>query len=206
MVARHHVHVIDPNPARRAKIARELYSPSIHAEIYESVEELLSRAPTHGSLLIADQEPADAEESLEELWSQSSYLPVAFYSEDPSPQRIVEAMLSGALDYLEWPFSPETLNRSVRRLQRQGDQAAKAMRRKAEARQLVATLTPRERDVLEGLLDGESNKGIAKKLGLSPRTVEIHRGNMMARLNAQSTSDAVRIGIYAGLGDQPTAG
>lgn len=205
MAARHHVHVIDPNPGRRAKIARELYSPSIHAEIYESVEELLNRAPTHGSLLIADQQPAEAERSLEELWSQSSYLPVAFYSEDPSPQRIVEAMLSGALDYLEWPFSAEALDRSVRRLQRQGDQAAKVMRRKAEACQLVATLTPRERDVLEGLLAGESNKGIAKKLGLSPRTVEIHRGNMMARLNAQSTSDAVRIGIYAGLGDQPPA-
>lgn len=206
MPARHHVHVVDPNPARRARIARELYSPSIHAEIYESVEELLDRAPTHGSLFIADETSADTEESLEELWSQSSYLPVAFYSEDPSPQRIVEAMLSGALDYLEWPFSPETLDRSVTRLQRQGDEAAKAMRRKAEARQLVATLTPRERDVLEGLLEGESNKGIAKKLGLSPRTVEIHRGNMMARLNAQSTSDAVRIGIYAGLGDQPAIG
>jgi two-component system response regulator FixJ len=206
MAARHHVHVVDPNPARRARIARELYSPSIHAEIYESVEELVNRAPTHGSLLIADETPADTEESLEELWSQSSYLPVAFYSEDPSPQRIVEAMLSGALDYLQWPFSPETLDRSVTRLQRQGDEAAKAMRRKAEARQLVATLTPRERDVLEGLLEGESNKGIAKKLGLSPRTVEIHRGNMMARLNAQSTSDAVRIGIYAGLGDQPAIG
>jgi len=205
MVARHHVHVIDPDPARRARIARELYSPSIHAEIYESVEELLSRAPTHGSLLIADQEPADADESLQELWSQSSYLPAAFYSEHPNPQRIVEAMLSGALDYLEWPFSADTLDRSVMRLQRQSDQAARAMRRKAEARQLVATLTPRERDVLEGLLEGESNKGIATKLGLSPRTVEIHRANMMARLNAQSTSDAVRIGIYAGLEDQPVA-
>ncbi len=205
MAARHHVHVIDPDPARRARIARELYSPSIHAEIYESVDELLNRAPTHGSLLIADQDPANAEESLEELWSQNSYLPVAFYSEDPSPQRVVKAMLSGALDYLEWPFSPETLDRSVNRLQRQGDQAARVLRRKAEARQLVATLTPRERDVLEGLLEGDSNKGIAKKLGLSPRTVEIHRGNMMARLNAQSTSDAVRIGIYAGLGDEPSA-
>jgi FixJ family two-component response regulator len=205
MIARHHIHVVDPDAARRAKIARELYSPSIHAEIYESVEELLERAPTHGSLLIADQEPAGAEESLDALRSQSRYLPVAFYSENPSPQQIVQAMLSGALDYLEWPFSAETLDRSVKRLQRQGEQVARVVRRKAEASQLVAALTPRERDVLEGLLEGESNKGIAKKLGLSPRTVEIHRANMMARLNAQSTSDAVRIGIYAGLGDQPTA-
>lgn len=206
MVERHHVHVIDPDAARRAKIARELYSPSIHAEIYESVEELVDRAPTHGSLLIADQDSADPEESIEALWSRNSYLPVAFYSENPSPQKIVKAMLSGALDYLEWPFSAEALDRSVKRLQKQGEQAAKVARRKAEARQLVATLTRRERDVLEGLLEGESNKGIAKKLGLSPRTVEIHRANMMARLNAQSTSDAARIGIYAGLGDMPTAG
>jgi FixJ family two-component response regulator len=206
MVARHHVHVVDPNPARRARIARELYSPSIHAEIYESVEELVSRAPTHGSVLIADEEPADGGESLEELWAQSSYLPAAFYSENPSPQKIVQAMLSGALDYLEWPFCTEALDRSVKRLQRQGELVARVARRKAEASQLVAALTPRERDVLEGLLEGESNKGIAKKLGLSPRTVEIHRANMMARLNAQSTSDAVRIGIYAGLGDQPAAG
>lgn len=206
MVERHHVHVIDPDAARRAKIARELYSPSIHAEIYESVEELVDRAPTHGSLLIADQDSANPEESIEALWSQNSYLPVAFYSENPSPQKIVKAMLSGALDYLEWPFSAEALDRSVKRLQKQGEQAAKVARRKAEARQLVATLTRRERDVLEGLLEGESNKGIAKKLGLSPRTVEIHRANMMARLNAQSTSDAARIGIYAGLGDMPTAG
>lgn len=205
MAVRHHVHVIDRNPARRARIAHELYSPSIHAEIYESVEELLLRAPTQGSLLIADDEPAETEGSLEELWSQSNYLPAAFYSEHPSPQRVVEAMLSGALDYLEWPFSSETLDRSVLRLVRQSDQTARTMRRKTEARRLVAALTPRERDVLMGLLEGESNKGIALKLGLSPRTVEIHRANMMARLNAQSTSDAVRIGIYAGLEDQPKA-
>lgn len=201
MVVPHYVHVVDPDGARRAKIARELYARSIHAEIYESVDELVSRAPTHGTLLIADQEPTDAEESLETIRAQNGYLPVAFYSENPSPQRIVRAMLSGALDYLDWPFSSEALNRSVSRLRRHGDQYAKVERRKAEARQLVATLTPRERDVLEGLLEGESNKGIAKKLDLSPRTVEIHRSNMMSRLNAQSTSDAVRIGIYAGLGD-----
>ena len=113
----------------------------------------------------------------------------------------MRARLSGALAYLDWPFSSDALDRSVTRLRRHGEQFARVERRKAEARQLVASLTPRERDVLEGLLEGESNKGIAKKLELSPRTVEIHRSNMMSRLNAQSTSDAVRIGIYAGLGD-----
>jgi len=201
VVVRHYVHVVDPDGTRRAKIARELYAQSIHAEIYESVDELVSRAPTHGTLLIADQEPSDAGESLETIRAQNGYLPVAFYSENPSPERIVRAMLSGALDYLDWPFSSETLDRSVDRLRRHGEQFARLEQRKAEARKLVASLTPRERDVLEGLLEGESNKGIAKNLELSPRTVEIHRSNMMSRLNAQSTSDAVRIAIYAGLGD-----
>jgi len=152
-------------------------------------------------LLIADHEAGDAEESLEVIRAQNGYLPVAFYSENPSSQKIVSAMLSGALDYLDWPFSPEALDRSVDRLRRHGEKFARVERRKAEARQLIATLTPRERDVLEGLLEGESNKEMAKRLGLSPRTVEIHRANMMTRLAAQSTSDAVRIGIYGGLGD-----
>lgn len=201
MVVPHYVHVVDPDDARRAKIARELYARSIHAEIYESIDELVGRAPTHGTLLIADQDPVEAEDSLEAIRSNSSYLPVAFYSENPSPHRIVKAMLSGAQDYLDWPFSSETLDHSVSRLRRHGEQFARVEQRKAEARQLVAALTPRERDVLEGLLEGESNKGIAKNLGLSPRTVEIHRSNMMARLSAQSTSDAVRIAVYAGLGD-----
>lgn len=203
MVARHHAHVVGPNRARRAKIARELCSPPIHAETYESAEELLNRGLVHGSSLITDQDPAEAAQALEEPWSQSSYLPLAFYSEGPSPRKIVEAMLSGALDYLEWPFSFETPDPSVRPLRQQNDQEAGSTRRKAEACQLVATLTPRERDVLEGLLEGESSKGIARNLGLSPRTVEIHRASMMARLSAQSASDAVRIGIHAGLGDQP---
>lgn len=200
MVTPHYVHVVDPDGARRAKIARELYARSIHAEIYDSVDELISRAPSHGTLLIADEAPADSEEALGTIRAQNSYLPVAFYAENPSPQQIVRAMLSGALDYLAWPFSSETLDRSINRLRFHGEQFARVERRKAEARHLLAELTPRERDVLEGLLEGETNKGIAKKLGLSPRTVEIHRSNMMARLNAQSASDAVRIGIYAGLG------
>ena len=201
MVVRPYVHVVDPDGARRAKIARELYARSIHAEIYESVDELVSRAPTHGTLLIADQDSTDAGESLDTIRSRNGYLPVAFYSENPSPQKIVKAMLSGALDYLDWPFSSEALDDSVDRLRRHGEKFARIERRKAEARQLIGTLTPRERDVLEGLLEGESNKEMAKRLGLSPRTVEIHRANMMSRLNAQSTSDAVRIGIYGGLGD-----
>ena len=82
---------------------------------------------------------------------------------------------------------------------RLGEETAGAAQRKAEAHRRAERLTQRERDVLLGLIHGNSNKETAMALGISPRTVEIHRGNMMARLNARSTGDAVRMGLEAGL-------
>lgn len=69
----------------------------------------------------------------------------------------------------------------------------------SRAESLVETLTTRERQVLLGLVDGLSNKGIARALNISPRTVEIHRGHLMRKIGAKSVADAVRIGLYAGL-------
>ena len=97
--------------------------------------------------------------------------------------------------------TPEALNDNVVSLARLGEEAAGAAGRKAEARRRAERLTQRERDVLRGLIHGNSNKETAVALGISPRTVEIHRGNMMARLNARSTGDAVRMGLEAGLAD-----
>ena len=195
------VHVVDFDSSRRASIAHELYSRRLHAEIYEDIDELIARCPTEGAILIADGGTSDFEGSLETVRSCSGYLPVAFFSADPTPQMIVKAMLSGSLDYLQWPFSAGALEAAIVRFQQQDEQPAKDARRKADARQLVETLTRREGDVLEGIVAGQSNKENAQRLGISPRTVEIHRGNMMTRLNAQSVSDVVRIGLYAGMGD-----
>ena len=72
-------------------------------------------------------------------------------------------------------------------------------RRDAKAQKLIRLLTGREMDVLKCLVSGASNNEIASRLGISPRTVEVHRANMMRRLNARSVADAVRIGLYAGL-------
>jgi two-component system response regulator FixJ len=72
------------------------------------------------------------------------------------------------------------------------------MERGADARARTAVLSPREKEVLSQLVEGKSNKGIALALDISPRTVEIHRANMMRKLNAQSIADAVRLALYAG--------
>lgn len=196
------VHIVDSDCSRRAAIARELYGQDIHAEIYENLQELNDCSPSRGAVLINDdQMPSHVERPAGLIGSRTGHLPVAFFSESPSLPRIVEAMRSGALDYLQWPFAPEAISDSVVRLARTGEEATRAARRRAEAARLVGKLSMREREVLIGLVRGNTNKETAAALGISPRTVEIHRSNMVARLGARSTGDAIRTGLDAGLTD-----
>ena len=121
----------------------------------------------------------------------------------------VEAMKIGAADFLEKPFDDEVLLTSVRSaLDRHGrDSRRQAERAQVEAR--LAALSNRERDVLDGLLVGQANKEIAFRLGISPRTVEIYRANLMTKMEAASLSDLVRMALIAeiaGFGeDRPKA-
>ena len=108
-------------------------------------------------------------------------------------------MSSGAMDFLGWPCPPSDLTDMVTRLNQVAVRIGPRERNRAKARRLVNLLSRREKDVLNGLVSGASNKEMARQLGISPRTVEIHRAAMMSRLNAQSAADAVRIGLYAGL-------
>jgi two-component system response regulator FixJ len=113
----------------------------------------------------------------------------------------VEAMKNGAVDFLEKPFEKAQLLRALEigfhRLQNRRDELASAH----DARVRVAALTPRERDVLAGLVRGHPNKTIAYDLNISPRTVEVHRANVMSKLDVRSLSDALRIAFAAGLND-----
>lgn len=201
MIEPWYIHVVDSDSRRRASIAHSLCSRAMHVEIYENLDELMDRSPSGGALLIADEDISDPKATIETIRSRTGYLPVAFFSANPSPQVIVRAMLSGALDYLAWPFSPEALHATVVQLGHKGEHFAKIEMRKDAAKLQVESLTPRERDVLKGIVAGGSTKSIAGQLGISPRTVEVHRGNMLARLNARSTSDALRVALYAGLVD-----
>jgi two-component system response regulator FixJ len=114
----------------------------------------------------------------------------------------VRAMKGGAVDFLEKPFEKAVLISAIEaafgRLASAGSQAARA----AEAEIVLGVLTPRERDVLEGLARGLPNKTIAYDLGISPRTVEVHRANLMSKLEVRSLSDALRIAFAAGLGGE----
>jgi FixJ family two-component response regulator len=203
MTERSHIHVIDPDFRRRARISRELMRLELHPEIYESVFEFGSQVPKNGMIFASDDAGrSDLPELIEMLDATGRRLPVAMYSNEPSPEKIVHAMLSGALDYLQWPFEPELLNSAVSRLQAEGKRRSEQDRRRARARALVEALSPRELEVLSLVVLGNANKEIAEDLGISPRTVEIHRSNMMRKLNARSTSDAVRVALYAGIDEE----
>lgn len=112
----------------------------------------------------------------------------------------VRAMKAGAVDCLEKPFEKSTLLGSIEAaFDRMAAADGKAFLA-VEAEVVLAVLTPRERDVLEGLAQGLPNKAIAYDLNISPRTVEVHRANLMAKLDVRSLSDALRIAFSAGMG------
>lgn len=200
------VHVIDFDTRRRAEISRELMGRSLHAEIYEDIGEFLRILPPGGVVLMADRTEGDGfSELLASLRGKGRYYPVSIYCDAPQPEQVVRAMREGALDYLRWPFEPALLDETLRRLGEEGDRRRQVELARAQAKASVGQLTGREHDVLVSLLNGNSNKQIAAELELSPRTVEIYRKNVMRKLDARSTSDAVRIGIYADLWELPVA-
>ncbi|EJL27095.1 response regulator transcription factor [Novosphingobium sp. AP12] len=108
-------------------------------------------------------------------------------------------MLDGAIDYIAWPISPEELVENLAKAITRAEGLGNAKLREVMARARVDRLTRREREVLGGVASGLSNRLIGEKLSISPRTVEIHRANMLNKLGANHTSDAIRIAIEASL-------
>jgi two-component system response regulator FixJ len=110
----------------------------------------------------------------------------------------VDAMKAGVIDFIEKPFADDVLLRAVRNaLDRQGAQSDDGARKEAQAR--MANLSPRERDVLAGVVAGKANKVIAFDLGISPRTVEIYRANLMTKTGARNMAELMRLALAAGL-------
>jgi two-component system response regulator FixJ len=111
-------------------------------------------------------------------------------------------MKAGAIEFIEKPFDREVMLAAVAAAFDQIDDAEKHLARTSDAKIKLAALTPREQDVLNGLAGGLPNKTIAYDLGISPRTVEVHRANLMTKLGVHSFSDALRIAFAAGLGSE----
>lgn len=189
-------HVIDYDVTRRNKIARFISKSRHHAEVYESVNEFLEHGPTNGLLLAASELGSPFWDAVSEGKCE---MPFAMYGARPKSMEVAEAIRGGALDFLEWPLLGEKLLSELERLLLDSVHRKEAMTFVQDAKKNIASLSPRERGVLQLVTRGFSNKGIGKELGISPRTVDVHRGNILKKLSAQSSADAARIAICAGL-------
>lgn len=204
MVDRVTLHILDGDTARRAQLARLAFAAGHHAEIYASVAELLAHAPAGGLVLAHDDPLGEGIPRLISAMMQAGHwLPVIAIAETPETSAVVRAIKAGALDYLAMPEQIAPLNEAVGRAAAEAESFRAQRARAAEARQRISRLSQREREVLDRLAEGCSNKAIARDLEISPRTVEIHRMKMMGKLGARHAAEAVRLRIEAtGLDDE----
>ena len=194
------LHIVGGSSRSRAEQAHLCFELGHHCEVYSDAAELMHRPPESGVVLARD-DSADggAGRVLRALAVEGVWLPVVATSREPRPGCVVEAIKAGALDYIGLPLRPERLAQALERISHEADAYAQARRKMVEARSRIAALSPREREVLDWLTEGCSNKVIARELHISPRTVEIHRANMMSKLGADHPSQAVRLKIEAHL-------
>ena len=190
--------LVDSDFRRRAAITHCLAATAIHVEPFEDASELIARWPRTGMLLVHDDRQS-VSKLLSHMGRSGHWLPVIGFAETPSTRTVVQAVLDGAIDYIAWPFSGEEIAEVVEAAEVRAETFGSAKLREALARSRVDRLTKRERQVLAGVAGGMSNRLIGEKLAISPRTVEIHRANMLTKMGANHTSEAIRIAIEAAI-------
>jgi len=197
------VHVIDDDPAMRDSLEFLLDSAGVRVRSYESAVAFLERveALEPGCILTDVRMPQmSGIELIARLKGLGVALPVIVMTGHADVPLAIQAMKAGVVDFIEKPFDDEVLLAAIRTAL---DEARSRGRREAELsaiRERLESLSPRERDVLEGLIAGHANKVIANDLGISPRTVEIYRANLMTKMNAASLSDLVRMKLVVDRG------
>jgi two-component system, LuxR family, response regulator FixJ len=196
------VHVIDDDEASRQSLAFLLQTAQIEVQTYASAAIFLDIVShlAFGCVITDVRMPGlsgiDLLRRLKELEVDVPVIVITGHGDVPLA---VEAMKIGAADFLEKPFDDEVLLASVRSALRQGEGEKRSHAERADIDARLAALSKREHDVLTGLVAGRANKQIAYDLGISPRTVEIYRANLMNKMQAGSLSELVRMALIAGM-------
>jgi two-component system response regulator FixJ len=197
------VHIVDDEESMRRSTGYALKTSGYQVTTWTSGAAFLKevRHAEHGCILLDVRMPEiDGIEVQRILAERGVTMPVVIMTGHGDISIAVRAMRAGAVDFLEKPFEKAGLLHAIEMAFERLETRVGAAARTAEAEVIIGALTQRERDVLEGLAQGLPNKTIAYDLGVSTRTVEVHRANLMGKLGVRSLSDALRIAFAAGLG------
>lgn len=199
------VHVVDDDEAMRDSMAFLLRAENFQVQTYADAADFLTALPQIkvGCVVTDVRMPGmSGIELLQRLRELKVSLPVIVVSGHGDVPLAVEAMKTGALDFIEKPFDDDVFLRAVRMALSAHAVDSQRQAQKATINSRLESLSNREREVLEGLVAGHPNKTIAYDLGISPRTVEIYRANVMEKMQAGSLSDLVRMALVGGLLDR----
>lgn len=194
------VHVIDDDDAVRESLALLMEAAGLTAHAYACAEDFLDAVERAApGCVITDVRMPDMSgiDLLHRLSDRLDQFPVIVLTGEADVPMAVEALKGGALDLIEKPYAAGAILAAVTGALRQLETRRERTSRRAESSQRLAALSAREREVLQGLLAGNSNKEIARDLAISPRTVEAYRANLMMKMGADSLSELVRMALEA---------
>jgi two-component system response regulator FixJ len=192
------VHVVDDDVAVRKSLAFLLASEGLPVRLHESASAFLEdvMSAEAGCIVTDVRMPGiDGIELIRRLKERGITLPVIVITGHADVPMAVEAMKEGAIDFLEKPFGDDVFLTTVREALSRHEKSSHHGAQVAQVQTRLEALTERERQVLDGLVAGKANKVIAYDLGISPRTVEIYRANVMAKMQARSLSELVRLAL-----------
>ena len=204
MTTKGHVYVIDDDEAMRDSLNFLLDSSGFRVTLFDNAQSFLDTLPglSFGCVVSDIRMPGlDGIELLKRMKAQSSPFPILIMTGHGDVPLAVEAMKLGALDFLEKPFDDDRLIGMIESALADCTSGSKSEALSADMAARVASLTQRERQVMQGLVTGQSNKAIAREYDISPRTIEVYRANVMTKMQANSLSELVRLAMRAGMLD-----
>jgi two-component system response regulator FixJ len=196
------VYVIDDDEAMRDSLNFLLDAAGFKVTLFETALGFLEALPglDFGCVVSDVRMPGlDGIELLKRMKAGNSTFPIVIMTGHGDVPLAVEAMKLGAVDFLEKPFEDDRLIGMIEAAIRQAEPAAKSEAVTLDIASRIATLSPRERQVMDGLIAGLSNKLIARDYDISPRTIEVYRANVMTKMQANSLSELVRLAMRAGM-------
>lgn len=178
-------------------------SKKYHFEPVSCVEDLTARDFAHANLFLVWDDDGLVDQLKRAAASTGTWAPMIAVSHRPPLSRVVDIIASGVLDFLDWPDDAGRLSTAIDTALVNGAAEARVREPPIAARRRMACLTLRERQVVSAIARGLSNKAIGREFGISPRTVEIHRAKLLAKLGVRNSAEAIRLTIEAGMVDAP---